>query len=67
MIASKALSRVVPTLVLCLAALCGCASTPQCPPAVMPVVQKAPPTGYFQSKLEEILRRGQTSAPSSAP
>jgi len=48
--------------------LCGCASAPRpCPPAIPPaeLMIPPPPPGSMTTDLEAILRRGQTSGPSS--
>jgi hypothetical protein len=49
--------------------LSGCAATPvQCLPATPPkeLLIPPPPPGAMQDRLEQILNKGQTSAPSSA-
>jgi hypothetical protein len=60
-------------LALSLASLSGCAGIPQVPdcpkplPAPAEFLKPLPPPGYFRQRGEEILKRGQTSAPSFAP
>lgn len=49
--------------------LSGCAATPvQCVPATPPpeLMTPPPPPGAAQDRLEQILNKGQTSAPTSA-
>ncbi len=49
--------------------LSGCAaSPPQCLPATPPkeLLEPPPPPGAMQDRLEQILNKGQTSAPNSA-
>ncbi len=66
--------RTHPNWLLLLAALfalllSGCAATPvQCVPATPPpeLMTPPPPPGAVQDRLEQILNKGQTSAPTSA-
>lgn len=49
--------------------LSGCAaSPPQCQPVAPPkeLLEPPPPPGATQDRLEQILKKGQTSAPTSA-
>lgn len=56
-------------LTVCLAALAlsGCAAPPPCPALRTPpkeLMVPPPPPGEMQKRLEQILEKGQTSAPS---
>jgi hypothetical protein len=61
---------IVLSIVLLIALLSGCASPPQCPQAGQPpkeLMTPPPNPGAMTERLEQILRRGQTSEPTSTP